>query len=67
MADLTPVIETLENRWMRAWVGRDLKELKALTSRDFILLLGSRPAVILDRSRGLAPARCSSFCVSLPS
>lgn len=65
MADLTPVIETLENRWMRAWVGRDLKELKALTSRDFILLLGSRPAVILDRRSWLDAAakrwRCSSF------
>jgi ketosteroid isomerase-like protein len=48
MADLSPTIETLENRWMRAWVGRDLKEMKALTARNFILLMGSKPAVILD-------------------
>jgi hypothetical protein len=23
MADLTPVIETMEHRWMRAWVNGD--------------------------------------------
>ena len=49
MAALSPVIETLENRWMRAWVARDARELKALTARDFILLVGSKPAMILDR------------------
>ena len=48
MADLPPVIETLENRWMRAWVARDPRTLKALTSRNFMLLMGSRPPVILD-------------------
>lgn len=65
MADLSPTIETLENRWMRAWVGRDFKDLKSLTGRDFILLMGSRPAVILDRHSFLDAARerwrCSSF------
>jgi ketosteroid isomerase-like protein len=65
MADLSPTIETLENRWMRAWVGRDLKDLKSLTGRDFILLMGSKPAVILDRHSFLDAAkerwRCSSF------
>lgn len=65
MADLSPAIETLENRWMRAWIGGDRKELKALTARDFILLVGSKPAVILDRPSWLEAAgarwRCSSF------
>jgi ketosteroid isomerase-like protein len=65
MADPLSVIEALENRWMRAWVGRDLKELKALTARDFILLMGSRPATILDRRSWLEAAddrwRCSSY------
>ena len=48
MADLTPVIETMENRWMRAWVQRDPKVLRSLTARGFILLFGSKPPVILD-------------------
>jgi ketosteroid isomerase-like protein len=65
MADVTALIETMENRWMRAWVGRDLKELKVLTARDFILLLGSKPAAILDQRSWLEAAakrwHCSSF------
>ena len=65
MAELSPVIETLEHRWMRAWTGRDLKELKSLTARDFILLVGSKPATILDRRSWLDAAsgrwRCTSY------
>jgi ketosteroid isomerase-like protein len=65
MADILPVIETLENRWMRAWVQRDLKTLKALTARDFILLAGSKPPAILDQRSWLEAVkercRCSSF------
>ena len=65
MADLTPVIETLEHRWMRAWVARDAKALKAVTARDFILLTGSKPPAILDRPSWLeAVAKrwdCSSY------
>lgn len=65
MADLTPVIETIENRWMRAWVKRDAKALKAITAKDFILLIGSKPPVILDRPSFLEAAAerytCSSF------
>lgn len=49
MADLTPIIETMENRFMRAWVQRDAKALKAHTGRSFILLTGSKPAAILDK------------------
>lgn len=65
MADVTPMIEALENRWMRAWVGGDAKELKALTAGDFILLMGSKPAMILDRPSWLDAAAerwsCSSY------
>ena len=65
MADLLPVIETLENRWMRAWVGREVKELKALTARDFILLTASSPPAILDRPSWLEAVakryRCRSY------
>ena len=65
MADLTPEIETQENRWMRAWVQRDLRTLKSLTASDFILLTGSKPPVILDQKSWLEAAakrwHCSSY------
>ncbi len=65
MADLAPVIETLENRWMRAWVARDLRTLKALTSRNFMMVVGSKPSMILDSASFLEAATtrylCSSF------
>jgi hypothetical protein len=65
MSDLTPVIETMEHRLMRAWVGRDGKELKVLTARDFILVMATKPAVILDSKSWLEAAvkryRCASY------
>lgn len=65
MADLTPVIETMEHRWMRAWVNREIKELKALTARNFILLTASKPPAILDRPSWLEAAdkryHCSAY------
>lgn len=65
MADLSAEIETMENRWMRAWLQGDKRALKAATARDFILLVGSRPPVLLD-NRSLIEAAttrwlCSSF------
>ena len=64
MADLTPVIETMENRWMRAWVQADSKALKAVTARNFILLVGSKPAVILDQRSWLDAAATRWLCTS---
>lgn len=65
MADISATIETLEHRWMRAWVNRDLKTLKAITARDFLLLTGSRPPAILDRPSFLEAAGkrydCSAY------
>jgi hypothetical protein len=65
MADLTPVIETMEHRWMRAWVNCDIKALKAITSKGFILLMGSKPPAILDRPSWLEAAarrwHCSAY------
>ena len=65
MADITPVIETMEHRWMRAWVNRDSKALKSATTSDFILLVGSKPPTILDRPSWLEAAAnrwdCSSY------
>jgi ketosteroid isomerase-like protein len=65
MSDLTAVIETMEHRWMRAWVQRDIKALKAITAKDFILLTASKPPAILDRPSWLEAAAkrwdCDSY------
>lgn len=62
MADILPVIEMLENRWMRAWSGGDVRTLKALTSRKFRMVVGSKPCVILDASSWLAAAMTRYQC-----
>ena len=64
MANLMPIIETLENRWMRAWINGDSKTLKALTSRNFRMVMGSRPAAILDSPSWLEAARTRFLCDS---
>lgn len=64
MANLTPIIETMENRWMRAWVQRDARVLKSLTARDFQLLMGSKPPVILDSRSWLEAATTRWLCAS---
>jgi hypothetical protein len=64
MADLLPVIETMEDRWMRAWVQGDAKALKALTSSKFMLLMGSKPPVILDAKSWLEAATTRYLCTS---
>ncbi len=64
MADLLPVIETMENRWMRAWVQRDAKDLRSLTSSKFMLLMGSKPPVILDAKSWLEAATTRYICKS---
>ena len=65
MAEISPIIETLENRWMRAWVTGDIKTLRALTSSNFRMVIGSKPAVILDLRSWMDAAkgryRCKSF------
>ena len=64
MVDIHPVIETMEHRWMRAWVTRDIRGLKALTSRNFRMVIGSRPAVILDAKSWLDAAGKRYCCTS---
>ena len=64
MADLTPEIETQENRWMRAWVQRDARGLKSVTASDFILLAGTRPPVILDAKSWIDAATTRWLCSS---
>jgi hypothetical protein len=57
-------IETLEHQWMRAWMQRDRKLMKSLASRDFIFLLGSTKAAILDRPSWLEAATTRFKCES---
>ena len=62
MADISPIIETLENRWMRAWAGGDVRTLKALTSRKFRMVVGTKPSVLLDSKSWLDAAHSSFLC-----
>ena len=64
MSDIAPILETLEHRWMRAWVGRDRKALKALTSSGFRLVVGSRPSVLLDAKSFLSAAEDRFSCTA---
>ena len=64
MSEILPIIETLENRLMRAWVGRDQRELKALTSRRFRMVMGSKPSAILDAKSWLDAAASRFACQS---
>jgi ketosteroid isomerase-like protein len=64
IANLTPVIETMEHRWMRAWVNDDMRALKAITAKSFILLTASKPPAILDRPSWLDAAAKRYLCSS---
>ena len=64
MADLLPVIETNEHRWMRAWVARDAKALRSLTARNFVMLIGSKPPAVLDAPSWLEAATSRYLCKS---
>lgn len=64
MAEILPVLETLENRWMRAWASGDAKTLKALTSRRFRMVMGSKPSAILDSKSWLDAAGSRYLCRS---
>jgi hypothetical protein len=64
MGNLSPVIETMEHRWMRAWVAGDVRTLKALTARDFQLVMGSKPSVLLDSKSWLEAAAKRYVCRS---
>ena len=62
MADILPIIETIKHRWMRAWVGRDAK---ALTSRDFMLLIAPQVAQRgLILVAGAGRGECSVFALA---
>ena len=64
MADIQSMIEAYEHQWMRAWINRDVRGLKTLTASNFRMLVGSRPAVMLDGRSFLEAATSSFSCAS---
>ena len=65
MADIHPIIETMEHRWMRAWVNGDKRALKGLTAGKFRMVIASKPCMLLDSKSWLEAAgtrfECSSY------
>ena len=64
MSTLAATIETLEHRWMRAWMANDAATLKALTARNFRLVVGSQPPMMLDRKSWLESVGREFSCAS---
>lgn len=54
MAELEPEFEVLETRILRAWMNRDLREIKALISGDCLFMFGTTPPALLDRASLIA-------------
>lgn len=64
MADRSPEFETLEHRLMRAWINGDSRTIKELTARDFVLMIGAKPPVMLDYSSWVEAAGKRWTCAS---
>jgi hypothetical protein len=64
MANLHPLIETLERSYMRAWITGDSKALKALTARNFRMVIAAKPSVILDYKSWVDAATTRYLCSS---
>lgn len=64
MANLHPLIETMERSYMRAWITGDGKALKALTARKFRMVIAAKPSVILDHKSWIDAATTRYLCSS---
>ncbi|PLK24688.1 hypothetical protein C0V72_05275 [Porphyrobacter sp. TH134] len=62
MATTEAEIEALALNAMRAWVAGSPKEMKKLTTRDFMMLVGSTPPQLLDRPSFLAAMERGFAC-----
>ena len=62
MANLHPLIETMERSYMRAWITGDAKALKALTARNFRMVIAAKPSVILDHKSWVEAATTRYLC-----
>ncbi|WFL76883.1 nuclear transport factor 2 family protein [Altererythrobacter arenosus] len=65
MSNIAAEIETLEHRFMRAWMRREAGEIRKLAARDFMLIVASEPAQLLDRPSFVeamaGPLSCTGF------
>lgn len=49
---------------MRAWIAGDVRALKAVTSKKFRMVIGSKPCVILDAQSWLQASASRYACTS---
>ena len=47
---------------MRAWVARDVKTLKAMSARNFMMVIASQPPMILDAPSWIEAAKGRFTC-----
>ena len=47
---------------MRAWVGRDVKTLKAMSARNFVMVIAAKPPMILDAPSWIEAAKGRFAC-----
>jgi hypothetical protein len=64
MANLHPLIETMERSYMRAWITAHANALKALTARNFRMVIAAKPSVILDYKSWVEAATTRYLCSS---
>lgn len=62
MAAREAEIEAYALTAMRAWVAGDVKAMKKLTAREFLVLVGSTPPQLLDRPSFLAAIDTGFAC-----
>ena len=63
MSDITHEIEAAANRWMQAWVSRDVDALEEMLAPDFALIVSATPDRRLSRADWLATA-CTRYLAS---
>ena len=65
MGDIAAIIETLEHRFMRAWMRRDVGEIRSLAARDMMIITAAKPPQLLDRPSFVeaiaGPFTCTGF------
>ncbi|MCM8557046.1 nuclear transport factor 2 family protein [Sphingomicrobium sediminis] len=62
MADIASVIETHEHQIWRAWIQRDVKAMKKLTSRNMMMVVGAGRAQLLDRASWVQASTAGFTC-----
>jgi hypothetical protein len=65
MADISATIESLENRFMQAWMHGDVATLRKLAARDSMTIVGTSRSQLLDRPSFVQACatdfRCTGF------